>query len=133
MDTSSLQANTVCMNRKSFPSVLLLQAGRLPRLLLSPPLVSWRQWPSQLVSSIRKGLRLHGLHNQISGYGPPTVVGFGPPVLHSVTTRRELHTTGGSAAKQTPQRLLDCRIGRPMSPVREASPIRGKAAPHLCC
>ncbi|CAE7602097.1 unnamed protein product [Symbiodinium sp. CCMP2456] len=40
-------------------------------------------------------------------YGPPTVVGFGPPVLHSVTTR----------------------IGRPMSPVREAireaSPIRG--------
>ncbi|CAE6959135.1 unnamed protein product [Symbiodinium natans] len=40
-------------------------------------------------------------------YGPPTVVGFGPPVLHSVTTR----------------------MGRPMSPVREAvresSPIRG--------
>eukprot|EP00434_Breviolum_minutum_P013945 symbB.v1.2.012297.t2/scaffold848.1/size158107/8 len=39
-------------------------------------------------------------------YGPPTVVGVGNPVVHSVTTR----------------------VGRPMSPVREHSPVRGRGA-----
>lgn len=39
-------------------------------------------------------------------YGPPTVVGVGAPVVHSVTTR----------------------VGRPVSPVREHSPVRGRGA-----
>jgi len=42
-------------------------------------------------------------------YGPPTVVGVGNPVVHSVTTR----------------------VGRPMSPVREHSHVRGRGASPL--